>query len=220
MKEPQSPRPDVEAWEVSDAAQARILTDPVAKEFFTPFLATERRAAETARQLECSTQAMLYRIRTMLDCGLLQIVRIEPRAGRAVKVYRSVHDAYFVPFAATDHSTWQERLREQGEPIWAGLINAYADALRRSRTYGHVIYRIDEHLVHTTHALPTTTPSGQAVFWSDTTVMITDTRARELAAELGQWYDWVQQSAAESRDLNPHRYLCMAALLPTARMQS
>ena len=47
----------------------------------------------------CSLNTMLYRIKTLLlRAGLLEVVREEPRKGRAVKIYRSVHDAYFIPF--------------------------------------------------------------------------------------------------------------------------
>lgn len=86
---------------MSDQTQARFLTDPAKKRFLLPFLARERRIAEAAADVGCSINRMLYQVRTLVDCGLVRVLREEPRAGRAIRVYRSVHDAYFIPFAAT-----------------------------------------------------------------------------------------------------------------------
>lgn len=169
--EQDSPSPFV----VSDQTQARFLTDPAKKRFFLPFLGRERRIAEVG----CSTNRMLYQVRTLLGCGLLQVLREEPRAGRAVRVYRSIHDAYFVPFAATPYDTLEHRITVQGDPIWAGLIAAYADALRRSRRHGHLLRRVGD-VVQITDQLPDSTPSGQALFWSDSTITIRDADARRL----------------------------------------
>ncbi len=216
MEEPDSPRP----FTVSDQVQARFLTDPAKKTFFTPFLARERRVAEAAAELGCSVNRMLYQVRTLLGCGLLHVLREEPRAGRAVKVYRSVHDAYFVPFHATPYATLEQRITVQGDPIWAGLVAAYADALRRSKRHGHLLHRTGD-VVHTTDQLPDHTPTGQALFWSDSTLTIRDDDARRLGDEVRQWYDRAQRSSRAVRgDPAAHRYLCLAALLPSKQVRS
>ena len=75
---------------VTDSEQARLLTEPVSKEFFKPFLARERSASEAAEMMQCSLNTMLYRIKTLLRAELLKVVHEEPRKGRAVKIYRSV----------------------------------------------------------------------------------------------------------------------------------
>jgi hypothetical protein len=205
---------------VSDQTQARFLTDPAKKTFFLPFLARERRIAEAAAEVGCSTNRMLYQVRTLLRCGLLQVLREEPRAGRAVRVYRSVHDAYFVPFAATPYDTLEQRLTVQGDPIWAGLIAAYADALRRSQRHGHLLRRVGQ-TVQTTDQLPDSTPNGQALFWSDSTITIRDTDARQLGEEVRQWYEKAQRLSRDTPDdRTARRYLCLAALLPSQRINS
>jgi hypothetical protein len=210
---PDSPRPFV----VSDQTQARFLTDPAKKTFFTPFLARERRIAQAAAEVGCSTNRMLYQVRTLMDCGLLRVQRVEPRAGRPVKVYRSVYDAYFVPFYVTPYDTLEQRITVQGDPIWASLVAAYADALRRSKRHGHLLHRVND-IVHTTDQLPETTPSGQAIFWSDTTLTIRDIDARELGSDVRQWYEKAQRMSETAReDKNARRYLCLAALLPRRR---
>lgn len=215
-EEQYSPSPFV----VSDQTQARFLTDPAKKMFFLPFLAQERRIAQAAAEVGCSTNRMLYQVRTLLHCGLLQVLREEPRAGRAVKVYRSVHDAYFVPFSATPYDTLEQRVAVQGDPIWAGLVAAYANALRRSRRHGHLLRRVGE-AVHTTDQLPDSTPSGQTLFWSDSTINLRDADARRLGEEVRQWYQQAQHLSNQARnDTTTRTYLCLAALLPSERIHS
>lgn len=205
---------------VSDQTQALFLTDPARKMFFLPFLARERRIAEAAAEVGCSINRMLYQVRTLLGCGLLQVMREEPRAGRAVRVYRSVHDAYFVPFSATPYDTLEQRITVQGDPIWAGLVAAYADALRRSRRHGHLLRRIGD-VVQTTDQLPDSTPSGQALFWSDSTITIRDADARQLGEQVRQWYEKAQRLSRDARDNRAaRRYLCLAALLPSQAIHS
>jgi hypothetical protein len=211
-----SPSPFV----VTDQTQARFLTDPAKKTFFLPFLARERRIAEAAAEVGCSINRMLYQVRTLLDCGLLQVLRVEPRAGRAVRVYRSVHDAYFVPFAATPYDTLEQRIAVQGDPIWTGLVTAYADALRRSRRHGHLLRRVGNG-VQTTDQLPDSTPSGQALFWSDSTIRLRDADARLLGEQVREWYERAQRLGEQGRDdRTARRYLCLAALLPSERIHS
>ncbi len=205
---------------VTDQTQARFLTDPAKKTFFLPFLARERRIAEAAAEVGCSINRMLYQVRTLLDCGLVQVLRVEPRAGRAVRVYRSVHDAYFVPFAATPYDTLEQRIAVQGDPIWTGLVTAYADALRRSRRHGHLLRRVGNG-VQTTDQLPDSTPSGQALFWSDSTIRLRDADARLLGEQVREWYERAQRLGEQGRDdRTARRYLCLAALLPSERIHS
>jgi hypothetical protein len=205
---------------VSDPTQARFLTDPAKKRFFLPFLARERRIAQAAGELGCSINRMLYQVRTLLDCGLVQVVREEPRAGRAVRVYRSVHDSYFVPFSATPYDTLEQRVSVQGDPIWTGLVAAYADALRRSRRHGHLLRRVGD-VVQTTDQLPATTPTGQALFWSDSTVLLRDADAHRLGEQVRRWYDEARRLDRETQDdRTARRYLCLAALLPSPPLHS
>ena len=215
-KQPPSPSPHV----VVDQTQARFLTDPAKKRFFLPFLARERRVAEAAAEVDCSINRMLYQVRTLVNAGLLQILREEPRAGRPVRVYRSVHDAYFVPFSATPYDTLEQRISVQGDPIWTGLVAAYADALRRSRRHGHLLRRTGES-VQTTDRLPSTTPSGHALFWSDSTMLLRDADARRLGEDVRHWYERAQRLSSEARDdRTTRRYLCLAALLPSKPIHS
>ena len=113
MTQEDSGRPSAEAFHtVTDAEQARLLSNRESFRFFEPFIAKEQSATAAAAEVGCALDTMLYRIKTLLGAGLLQVAKLEKRAGRPVKHYRSAHDAYFIPFEVTPFANLEERMRE------------------------------------------------------------------------------------------------------------
>ena len=201
---------------VTDPRQAHLLTEPRSKDFFKPFLARERSVKEAADLLGCSLNTMLYRVGVMLDAGLIEVVQTRARAGRTVKVYRSVHEAYFVPFSVTPYATLEERLEVQARPLFAHLISAYAAVLRQNDLYGHEILRGENGAVWTTDRVPGATPGGLPTLFSDMTARLTHAEAGQLAQILHNAFARALQPGegrAESQSSGP--YLLMVALLPT-----
>ena len=203
---------------VTDTEQARLLTEPTSKEFFKPFLARERSAAEAAAVMRCNLNTMLYRIKTLLRAGLLEVVREEPRKGRAVKIYRSVHDAYFVPFRVTSYATLEERLEVQAEPIFAGLIRSYAAALKKDERYGHHIFIGEGGAVWTSDLLPELTPTGLPTIYFDAYGSLREDDARALGQELKSFRERVVHLGMRAEDNDP-TYFYMVALLPFSDTQ-
>ncbi len=213
---------------VSDPTQARLLTEPKSKAFFKPFLAAERSASEAAAELGCGLSRVLYRIKTLLDAGLLEPTREKKRKGRAIKYYRSVHDAYFVPFVLTPYATLEERLEAQAAPIFADLIRSYADALGRSERYGNYLFRTTDGAVATTDAVPELLPSGLPVTYSDTVVRLSKEEAVQLAAALRALFEGAvardagaraitNQAEARAETAEAKDYFLMVAMMPLAR---
>jgi hypothetical protein len=84
---------------VDDPRAARLLVDVAALFFLGPFVGRELSATAGARELGISLDQMLSRLRRLRALGLVEVVRQQPRAGRAVKIYRAVADEFFVPLA-------------------------------------------------------------------------------------------------------------------------
>lgn len=200
---------------VTDPRQAQLLTDPRSKEFFKPFLARERSVKEAADELGQSLNTTLYRVKVMLDAQLIRVVGTRRRAGRAIKVYRSTHDAYFVPFALTPYATLEERVSAQAKPIFANLISAYASALQASDLYGHAILRSEHGAVWTTDRLPEMTPASLPTVYSDMTARLTSEEAHAIARTLREAFSRGLQADSTAQDEAPFpTYLLMVALLP------
>lgn len=137
-----SGRPPAEAfYTVTDPEQARLLSDPVSFRFFEPFIACERSVKAAAEGVGCTLDTMLYRVKTFLGAGLLQVARIEKRAGRPIKHYRSVHDAYFIPFEVTPYAGLEERLDAYYRERQKILVPAGARLLRSLGNEGRRVYR-------------------------------------------------------------------------------
>ena len=145
MTEGDSGRPPAEAFfTVTDPEQARLLSDPESFRFFSPFVGRELSASAAAAEVDCKLDTMLYRIKVFLAVGLLQVSRLEKRAGRPIKHYRSVHDAYFIPFEVTPYAELEERMREHHRAQEAVILPATAKLLRESGLEGYEFYRHSE----------------------------------------------------------------------------
>ena len=109
MKPDLSSRPvsssTVSSNRVSNIAAAEFLVTAQSFRFLEPFLAKSNTVSNAAGLLKVDISSLLYRVKQMRALGLLEVTRIETRAGRAVRHYRSVRDEFFVPFALTSADT-------------------------------------------------------------------------------------------------------------------
>ena len=84
---------------IRETPAATVLLDPARQRFLVPFMRGERSTSQAAREVGVSVKDMAYRVKRFLAMGLLELVREQPRGGRAIRCYRAPH-AYFVPFAS------------------------------------------------------------------------------------------------------------------------
>ena len=142
MKDVNSGRPPADAFvTVENPKQAELLSDTGSFRYFKPFLAQERTVSQAAAEVGCNLDTMLYRVKTFLAAGLLQVTRLEPRAGRPIKHYRSTHDAYLVPLRVTPYADVEERLRVQMQAGHDTLLRGTARVLRHRNQEGRRVYR-------------------------------------------------------------------------------
>lgn len=100
-------------WRViDDANAAQVLADPKEQRYLLPFLREELSLSEAARRLEVKPNALLYHINKLLALGLLEVARVQPRRGRASKLYRASAERFFVPFSFTQADTVQSLAEE------------------------------------------------------------------------------------------------------------
>lgn len=169
---------------VTDQRQARLLTDPRSAVFIYPFLARERSAAEAAEEVHCPITTMAYRIRVLLEAGLLQVTATRPRAGRPITFYRSSHDAYRVPLAVTGFTDHRDQVRRIGAPIYRRITDAYSAVLLRSGTATRYITRDDDGGVYTTDLPPHRTAERHPLQFEDRVVELTAHQAKWLCDQL------------------------------------
>ncbi len=132
------------AQRVDDPAAAKLLTHEDYRAVLGAFLGRERSVSEAAQELRLGLDATLYRVRRLRQAGLLEVRSSRPRAGRAIKLYRAVHDAWFVPFEALPYADLEETFLELHVAHARTIARAAARALRRSEWSGYRIERNDD----------------------------------------------------------------------------
>lgn len=182
---------------VSDPHLARILTDSAARPFFEPFIARTRSVKEAADEVGCPLDTMRYRVRVFLAAGLLRVVGERQRAGRPIKLYRSTHDAYFVPHALTPFATLEERFYQAAEPTLRAWAASVARRLQARGIEGMRLSRDRFGQVWSESAAQASSASGLDLVILDdparppgfdvtTTLFLADAQARELQAGLSE----------------------------------
>ncbi len=172
-----------------------MLTHPTSKEFFKPFLARERTVSQAASELGHSVSTTYYRVKTFLRAGLLYVAREEKRAGRPIKHYRSVADAFLIPFETTPYAGLEERLSAQLEPFLHDLVQRLARAYRENGWDVQSMYRGEDGTVWTNYAVDTLENTvienfqSPVVLYRDATAQLTDEEAKELQRTLNNLFE-------------------------------
>jgi len=205
------------AHEVRDERQARLLLDPESLRFFRPFLARERTVSQAAAEVNCAPSVMLYRVGTFLRAGLLEIVREEPRRGRPMKIYRSTHDEYFIPYALTPHATLEEAFLEVFEANYRRVARAVAE-LHKERWDGYRLTREPDGstwlrgVPDAERRLPPGDASNPGIDYA-LVAHLSPTEAQALQAELADLLQRFQGREEPSRAAGERRYLLAVAFV-------
>lgn len=121
-------------YRIEDPAQAAVFDDPLRARLLLACGRTERSLSELRRETGQPLSKLHYHAGRLIASGLLVVSRTEPRAGRAVRFYRAVAEAFLVSQAAIKSPTsalWSRELRE-----------SLADAANRRELW--VLYATDE----------------------------------------------------------------------------
>ncbi|ULH14048.1 helix-turn-helix domain-containing protein (plasmid) [Deinococcus sp. KNUC1210] len=180
---------------VDNAALAALLVDPVSRRYYSPFLARTRSVGEAAQEVGCALDTLLYRVNTFLKAGLLEVVGERRRAGRAVRLYRTVHDAYFIPHPVTPFATLEERLYATTEPHLRAWARSTARRLQARGMEGIRLYRdtygevwsegaADEQSVSGLDLVRLNDPARPPAFDVTTTLYLSAEEARAVQAAL------------------------------------
>lgn len=121
MKEPNL---DSVVVPINQPEAAEMLTQLPQQQFISPFMGQNCTVSQAAAQLGLSPNSLLYRVERMLALGLLEVVELRKRSGRAIKVYRAP-EAFFVPFALTKAET----LEALFFPMYAHWLQRYVQSL-------------------------------------------------------------------------------------------
>jgi DNA-binding transcriptional ArsR family regulator len=142
------PWQEVEFATVTDPEAGALLSDPAWLGWLEPFLGRTSGVAEAARRLGEPLDAVRYRVRRLERAGLIEVVGERRRAGRPVRLYRSVADGFVVPFEATPFVDLEERMTGVLAHEVRAFARSAAVAMRDSGLEARRVYRGPDGAVH------------------------------------------------------------------------
>lgn len=92
------PNPGRQVLRIDSPEAASMISEKRARRFLECFLGQARSVSQVAGELGVDMSSVSYRVKQFIRLGLVEMVREVPRGGRAIKYYRTVADAFFVPF--------------------------------------------------------------------------------------------------------------------------
>lgn len=201
---------------ITDPHAAAALMDPEKLRHIAPFIGTEKSVSEAANEIGERPNTTLKRVRRFVELGLIRVAREAPRAGRAIKLYRSVAQVYFVPFEATGAESLEAGLAERDgyyeRLLRRNVVRARTETIGNwgTRIYRDTRGRLQVQTAVTPDANVTSLdPSAPAVLtaWRDG-VMLDFEDAKALQAELFSTLQRYLQKCG------PQRYVVHVAMAP------
>ncbi len=181
--------------------------DPGRLRHLAPFLGRPCSVGEAASETGERPNTVLKRVRRFEGLGLLRVVGRIPRSGRAMKLYRTTADLFFVPFEATAAESLESALAER-DLYWERLLrhNVVRSRVEALGSWGTRVYRDGRGRLQVQTAVTpeenatTLDPDGPAVLsaWRDS-VTLDFEDAKDLQREMFDLLMRYQQKAGAQR---------------------
>lgn len=130
MQEPAS-RTTQNWHRVEDPRACELLTDRALLRILAEFTGRENTIAEAAKTLEMTVSALYKILKRFEGLDLVGVTRTEARAGRAIRHYRTVADAFFIPFRTHP----PERISGQNWALHQALFRRGLERLYREERF-------------------------------------------------------------------------------------
>lgn len=132
---------------------ADTLTNPDKYYYLIPFMRTERTLSEAARDLNIKPNALFYQVKRLETLGLIYVVRVQQRKGRASKVYRASAQRFIIPFKSTSAETMESIMHRMREPADKKIIEAYLKTMHdHTENFGLWLSLADDNLMEMVYA--------------------------------------------------------------------
>jgi hypothetical protein len=211
---------------LTSAKAATFVTSPASSRFLTPFLGREQTVAAVAAELGVSIGAVTYRVRQMVDLGLLTCTHVQERSGRPIRHYRTVADELFAPLHLTPLDSIRELFSHSRSDIRDALNAGVEQAslhIGRDQDWGTRLYRrhpagnVNRDFVPASLATGSAfwdavlDPKAPAVWDQFAALDLTHAQAKQFQQELAEL---VKRHAPGSPHRRSRRYLVHLALAP------
>lgn len=130
MREPASQT--TQNWHrVENPRACELLADRALLRVLAQFTGRENTIAKAAKSLEMTVSALYKILKRFEGLGIVEVARTQTRAGRAIRHYRTVADAFFIPFRTHP----PERIRGQNWALHQSLFQRGLERLYREERF-------------------------------------------------------------------------------------
>lgn len=216
---------------LESAEAATFVSLPTTSRYFLLFLARERSAAQVARELRVDVGSVSYRIRQMIQLGLIRETRSEKRAGRPIRYYRSIADRVFAPLSLTPIGAVRDLFAlgraSSTASITASLEKAWLE-IAHAQQWGTHLYRPTPEATPNRDFVPENLTDSPPDFWGvvlssrtpsvwdqHTTLNLTRGEAEQLQRELSLIAD---RYSHPKDDQQREPYVLQLAFAPSVEM--
>jgi DNA-binding transcriptional ArsR family regulator len=164
--------------------------------FLHPYLGVERSVSQAAAVLGVSIARMAYQTARLVEAGLVETTRREPRAGRPIAFYRSTADEYVIALTDAGIDDFEEFELDAEEPLRRAFVRGLLSSMA-ARDDAHELAIRFRRLDDGTIDVSPSRVDGQDVeqrpsAWTSWTgLMLSPDDAKQLSDELEQlWARW------------------------------
>lgn len=180
---PAAPQPYSSPVVVRDHMGVDLLMNLDATRRLAPFMRREHSLGSAAAELNVPASSLAYWVGRFVKAGLVRVVRHEPRAGKAIPIYRALSDEFQVPLDAMPLGLRDEFLnggRRRMFEEFTKAVDAVAEKYLREgmRVRCHPERGVELNFLENDRELPV--PVSES--WG--TVALTEAEARELSTLL------------------------------------
>lgn len=208
----------VEELEISDPVVVRALSAGRGVHYLAPYFAGPRAVAEAAEYLEEPIARVHYWTRRWCELGLLEVVEERARAGRPIRLYRTVAQRFVVRPEHLPEGHFDRMVdryhRHLGEALRRAVLTENPMSLLVHQMAGQVGVSVSN---TPTPELPERRSRRDSIH-SSVGLHLDDAEARELAEELGAVLRrWSERCGDRRPGAGRSTYLALVAMTPDER---
>ncbi len=148
-----------------------------------PFMRRDHSLGSAAAELEMPASSLAYWVGRFLKAGLITVVRREPRAGKAIPIYRAASDEFQIPLEAMPAGVRDEFLNGGRRHMFEEFTKA-VDEIAQKYLRGGLRVRCHPERGVELNFLDSDGPLPVSVTEAWASVALTDDEAREIQATL------------------------------------
>ena len=130
------------SYEVRDERAAALLLNDKTRRLLAPFVGEKRSVKEASDELGLKLANYYPYVKQFERAGLIEVFEVLPRSGRAVKLYRSVANEFFIPHTVSPLLVYYEKGElNLHKTMWQAILQAWLVSTDGVSTWGLRFYK-------------------------------------------------------------------------------